>query len=240
MPRRSGSKAVAAATARHPKRRAASAAEARGQHHHRCLHERRRLAYESARILVEQGPGEFDRARRKAAARLGITDKRCWPDNEEINDALIAQQRLFEPDLDADVADLRRHALQAMRELAAFRPRLVGPALRGTATRAHGVELRLFADSPEEVLMALMDRRIPWRERELTARFGNGAVQMHPVFEFVAGDVPVHLQVLPWHALRQPPLDPVSDRPERGIDAEELAALLADMGGPSAADDADA
>lgn len=237
MPRRSGSKSAAAATARQPKRRAATVGEARSQHQQRCLHERRRLAYESARILVEQGPGELDRARRKAAARLGISDKRCWPDNAEINDALITQQRLFEPDIDADLADLRRHALEAMRELAAFRPRLVGPALRGTATRAHGVELRLFADSPEEVLMVLMERRIPWRERELSLRFAGGVVQAHPVFEFVAGDVPVHLQVLPRNALRQPPLDPVSDRPERGIDAEDLAALLAEpCGGPTEGD----
>jgi hypothetical protein len=192
----------------------------------RCLQERRRLAYESARILADHGQGEFDRARRKAAARLGITDKRCWPDNEEINDALVEQQRLFEPDLDADLERLRRHALQAMREFADFRPRLVGPALRGTATRANGIDLRLFADSPEEVLIALMDRRIPWRQREVSWRYANGGVQAHPVFEFIAGDIAVHLQVLPWQDQRQPPLDPVSERPERGIDAEELAGLL--------------
>jgi hypothetical protein len=53
----------------------------------------------------------------------------------------------------------------------AFRPRLIGPALRGTATPEHGIELRLFADSPEEVLMELMERRIPWQQREETQRY---------------------------------------------------------------------
>jgi hypothetical protein len=201
---------------------------------HRCVQERRRLAYESARILAEYGPGEFDRARRKAAARLGISDKRCWPDNEEINDALVAQQRLFEPDMDADLVAVRRHALQAMREFARFRPRLVGPALRGTATRAHGIELRLFADSPEEVLLELLQRRIPWQEGEVSLRYANGVMQAHPVFEFVAGDIPVSLQVLPWQGLREPPLDAVSDRPERGLDADELSALLACEAGTGA------
>ncbi|WP_295881266.1 hypothetical protein [uncultured Thiohalocapsa sp.] len=226
MPRRSGSKAAAAATTRRPKRRSPAAEPAGGRH--RCLDQRRRLAYESARILAEHGPTEFDRARRKAAARLGITDKRCWPDNGEINDALIEQQRLFAPDEHAEGLDaLRRHALEAMRTFAEFRPRLIGPALRGTATREHGIELRLFADSPEEVLMALMERHIPWRQREAAQRYASGTVQNAPVFEFVAGGIPVHLQVLPWQALRQPPLDPVSERPERGIDAEELSVLLA-------------
>lgn len=224
MPRRSGTKA-AAATTRRPKRRTAGAAPAGGRN--RCLDQRRQLAYESARILAEHGPAEFDRARRKAAARLGIADKRCWPDNGEINDALAEQQRLFAPDeRTAQLTQLRQRALEAMRELADFRPRLVGPALRGTATREHGIELRLFADSPEEVLMALMDRRIPWQEREEVMRCANGTVQVCPVFEFVAGEIPVRLQVLPWQALRQPPLDPVSERPERGIDALELRALL--------------
>lgn len=235
MPRRSGSKAAAAALTRHAKGRRSRLGNA-GSGRQRCQDERRRLAYESARILAEQGPSEFDRARRKAAARLGISDKRCWPDNGEINEALIEQQQLLDPVARAhSLAHLRRHALQAMREFAAFRPRLIGPALRGTATYEDGIELRLFADSPEELLLELMERRIPWRQREESHRYASGTVQTHPVFEFVAGDIPVHLQVLPWQAQRQPPLDPVSERPERGIDADELAALLAETEPPGEA-----
>jgi hypothetical protein len=221
---------------RRTKRRGLAERETTGGRHG-CQEARRRLAYESARILVEHGPTEFDRARRKAAARLGISDKRCWPDNGEINDALVEQQRLFDPDSrERGLTDLRRHALRAMQELAAFRPRLIGSALRGTATHEHGIELRLFADSPEEVLLELMERRIPWRQREEPQRYASGAVQAHPVFEFVAGEIPVHLQVLPWQAQREPPLDPVSDRPERGIDTDELAALVAETGTPGGAE----
>ncbi len=229
MPRRSGSKAAAATSPGRPKRTSAIGRDLPGGRQ-RCQDERRRLAYESARILAEYGPTGFDRARRKAAARLGISDKRCWPDNGEINDALLEQQRLFEPDECArNLADLRRHALQAMRQFATFRPRLIGSTLRGTATREQGIELRLFADSPEEVVLELMERGIPWRQREEPQRYASGTVQTHPVLEFVAGDIPVHLQVLPLQARRQPPLDPVSERPERGIDVEELSALLADV-----------
>ncbi len=233
MPRRSGTKATATpASARRPKRHANTGVPTRRDNadlRARCRAQRRQLAYESARILADQGPSEFDRARRKAAARLGMTDKRCWPDNGEINDALLEHQALFEPEERAqDLADLRRHALRAMREFEDFRPRLIGAALRGTATLEHGVELRLFADSPEEVLMELMERRIPWQQRDEAQRFSGGNVQTHPVFEFVAGDVPMALQVLPWRALRQPPLDPVSDRPERGLGVDELSALLSE------------
>jgi hypothetical protein len=233
MPRRTGSRTAVGGNERRserPRQRAGARKDPYSAKS-RCDGARQRLAYESARILTESGPVEFDRARRKAASRLGISDKRCWPDNEEINDALIEQQRLFGPEQSEQIQiRLRRRALDAMREFEAFSPRLIGAALRGTATTSHGVELRLFADSPEEVLMELMARRIPWEQRDEPQRFAGGTMQTHPVFEFLAGDVPMSLQVLPWRALRHPPLDPVSERPERGLGESELAKSLAGDG----------
>ncbi|MGB5736957.1 MAG: hypothetical protein WBM40_21195 [Thiohalocapsa sp.] len=194
----------------------------------RCETQRQRLAYESARILSEQGGVEFDRARRKAAERLGISDKRCWPDNEEIQSALLQQQRLFHDDeRQRTLDDLRRHALSAMREFSAFEPRLVGQALDGTANREQGVELLLFAENPEDVALDLLNRGIPWQQRDEQFRYAGGEHLSHPVFRFMAGGIPLHLIVLPQHARRNPPLSPVSERPERGIGAAELGRLVA-------------
>ena len=47
-----------------------------------------------------------------------------------------------------------------------------------------------------------------------------------PGISFLAGDLPVHLIVLPLQARRNPPLSPVSERPERGIGAAELNRLV--------------
>lgn len=194
----------------------------------RCELQRQRLAYESARILSEQGGTEFDRARRKAADRLGISDKRCWPDNEEIQQALLQQQRLFHADeQQRALSTLRRQALSAMREFAAFEPRLVGPILAGTANPEHGLELLLFADSPEAVAFELLDRGIRWQQRDEQFRYAGGEQQTHPVFSFMAGELPVHLVLLPPQARRNPPLSPISERPERGIGVAELGRLVA-------------
>gem|GEM_PF-4742373 len=57
---------------------------------------RQRLAYEAARIMVDQGIRGFGHARRKAAERAGIDDRRLWPKNGEIQAALLQQQRLFQ------------------------------------------------------------------------------------------------------------------------------------------------
>lgn len=194
----------------------------------KCEAQRQRLAYESARILAEQRGGEFDRARRKAAARLGVNDKRCWPDNEEIQRALSQQQRLFHAEEQGrTLGDLHQRALSAMREFSAFDPRLVGQTVDGTASIDAGVQLQLFAESPEEVALELLERGIPWQQRDSQFRYAGGASETHPVFGFVAGAIPVHLIVLPHQARRNPPLSSVSGRPERGIDVAELRRRIA-------------
>lgn len=190
---------------------------------------RERLAYESARIIAEQGIVEFERARRKAVQRTGVTDRRCWPDNSEIEEALQQQYRLFHAeDQQQAVAELRARALEAMRAFSLFDPRLVGRTLTGTATREHGIQLHLFADDPAEIVMSLFDRGIPWQEGDAQFRYAGAAPQSHAVLTFVAGDVPVELIVLPHRAKRNPPLDPVTERPERGLSQRGLERLIAE------------
>ena len=57
---------------------------------------RQRIAYEAARILLDQG-GEPDYfgATRKAAERLGVRNSRDFPKSSEVRQALLDQQSLF-------------------------------------------------------------------------------------------------------------------------------------------------
>lgn len=191
--------------------------------------QREHLAYEAARIMVEQGLTDFESARRKAAERTGISDRRQWPSNEQLKEAVLAQRRLF---LDTEHTNeshsLRREAMQAMRMFAEFEPRLIGLALHDVSDRQQGVELFLFADRPEDVLFALVERSIPWREGERTLRYASGQRLVHPAFGFLAGGIPFELIVLPLRARRQPPLDPITDRPNLGADLAEVERRLTD------------
>lgn len=197
--------------------------------------QRQRLAYEAARIMAEQGIPEFDRARRKAAERARICDKRCWPDNEQIQEALLQHRRLFQGGKrEEDLRQLRSQALEGMHTFARFAPRLVGPVLIGTGGNAQGVRLHLYADNPEEVILALIDQGIPWQGCEETLRFAGGVCRSHPGFTFIAGNTPFELVVLPRGAVRNPPLDPVSNRPERGADVAEVERLLDEPTAPLA------
>jgi hypothetical protein len=195
---------------------------------HRLDARRRNLAYEAARILTDQGDGDYERARRKAAERAAVNNRRLWPSNEEIQDALRAQQRLFLGRRQAaELRRLREQALDGMRSLGAFHPRLVGPVLDGCADRRHPVRLLLFADHAEDVVFTLMELHIPWREREETLRFGGGIRRALPVLTFYAGETRFELVILPPSARSNPPLDPVSERPQSGVDGTELARMIA-------------
>jgi hypothetical protein len=189
--------------------------------------QRRLLAQEAARVIQSQGGGDYDRARRKAAERLGVGNNRLWPSKAEVQEALREQQRLFQPGQAEALQRLRRQALQAMSAFVRFHPRLVGPVLDGSADRGSRITLQLFAETPDDVVHALLAQGIPWVQRERRVRFGGGERQPRPLLRFEAGEVAVELLVLSPRDRANPPLNQVTERPERGADLRQVEALLA-------------
>ena len=188
---------------------------------------RRALAQEAARVMAEHGIRDFLIAKRKAADRFGVTDSAVLPKNTEIESALIEYQRLFRGAAHSESLHAqRRAALQAMRRLKDFEPRLVGPVLAGTATEHSDVQLHLFADSAESVAISLMDQGI---RHEITARrvrMNADRVLEYPGVRFELNDQAIEVTVFPADGIRQAPVSPVDGRPMRRADLDELEALL--------------
>lgn len=188
---------------------------------------RRALAQEAARIMSEQGIDDYGLAKRKAAERLGATDIAVLPKNTEIEAALEEHQRLFEAGTHSStVSSLRRTALQAMRLLQRFQPRLVGPVLSGTASAHSEVNLHLFAEGPEPVALHLMEHGIPHRMAERRLRYEPNRLVSYPVVQFVAGNRAIDAVVFPIDGIRQSPASPVDGRPMRRADVQEIESLL--------------
>ena len=191
------------------------------------MHVRQQVAREAAKLMVESGIRDYQLAKRKAAGRLGLGDSRDLPRNDEIERESEAYQRLFgDEERSRHVVSLRRHALEAMRLLDDFSPRLVGPVLSGTADRHSGICLHLFSDPPEDVAMFLLDRGIVHDHGEARVRFRAGAHERLPAFRFLAGDAQVELVVFSARARRRAPLSPVDGRPMRRAKLAEVAALV--------------
>jgi hypothetical protein len=188
---------------------------------------RQAVAEEAARIMREQGVDDFLLAKRKAAERLGVMDASILPRNTEIEAAMVAHQRLFDADRhEAELAALRRAALEAMRLMSDFQPRLVGPVLTGTASSHSEINLHLFSESAEAVSLRLAERGVPHEVLERRMRYERDRAVSYPAVRFVAGHQAVDAVVFPVDGIRQSPASPVDGRPMRRATAAEVESLL--------------
>ncbi len=186
---------------------------------------RRRIAVEAARLIAEQGLRDFHLAKLKAATMLGLGGSTALPRNREIEEALREHQRLFQSETQpGQLAKLRESAVEAMRFLSRFEPRLVGAVLEGTADMYSSVCLHLFTDNPDDVAVFLGDQKIPFEHQERALRLSTEVTCTLPVFVFAAGDAALDLTVFPIDGLRQPPLDRISERPMRRASLDAVIA----------------
>jgi hypothetical protein len=197
--------------------------------HRREPEQRIQLAQTAARLMAQSGLQDFDTAKRKAAALMGLRHHRNLPGNDEIEAALIDYHRLFQHDQQRQqLGQLRQTALQAMRLLAPFSPRLVGPVLRGSADRHSPIQLHLFADTTEELVIFLLEQQIPYDQDEQRLHYSRGSEERRPRFCFMAGEHALELTLFPMGGVRQPPSCPIDGQPMRRASLLELQRLLED------------
>ena len=195
---------------------------------HRAEDLRRALAQEAARIMAEHGIGDFLQAKRKAADRLGVNDVSVLPKNVEIEDALREHQRLFRRDShDHMLKEQRRVALDTMRRLAEFQPRLVGSVLTGTATDYSDINLHLFADRPESAALKPIEIGVPHEFYERRVKMDAERSVTYPALRFDADGRTVDATVFPIDGIRQSPYSPVDGRPMKRADFREVSELVA-------------
>lgn len=187
-----------------------------------------RVVQEAARIICEDGLADYRLAKQKAVERLGLGFGTPLPSNADIQDAVIQYQRLFGGRAYAErLGKLRRTAVQAMRLLKDYRPRLVGAVATGATTDAHKVQLHCFADKPEQIDMLLEDCGLRFEVSERRYRLANGENLDVPVLTFMAEDVGVDVAMFPERGMREAPLSPADGQPMKRLElaaAELLAA----------------
>ncbi|MDX1515481.1 MAG: hypothetical protein R3288_01505 [Woeseiaceae bacterium] len=189
---------------------------------------RRVVAQEAARIIVNQGIRDYGVAKKKAAERLGLLSRGSLPGNAEIERAIAEHHQLFGGDGHADfLRSIRRSALAAMEFLDEFAPRLVGPALAGTADENSVVNLHVFADDSHAVARRLDSAGVTYRPYDRRVRSRRGQTDSRSGFEFEWDAVTVQATVFPVDGIRQAPLSPIDGRPMQRADARRVRDLIA-------------
>lgn len=185
------------------------------------------LAHLAARLVAVDGINDYLVAKRKAAERLGLSNRQQLPSNQEIEQALTDYQRLFQSDTQPQLLrQMRELALEAMCMFTSYQPRLVGAVADGTAGRQSEISLHLYADAIEEIAILLMDHDIPYESCERRVRINAASVINYPAYRFMAGGYPIVLVIFPLNARSQSPLSPTHGRAMQRLNPTELQRLL--------------
>lgn len=186
------------------------------------------LAEEAARLIVEHGIQDFALAKRKAAERLGLrAQDGALPSNAQIQERVVERQRLFEPEgRGRRLAKLRSVATDVMGVLDAFRPKLVGAVLDGTATVNSPIELHVFSDAPEAVAAALEQHGFRLHLSQRRYRFGRETTEQIPGYDLIADGEELQVMVFRERGASHSPLSPIDGKPMKRASRAAVLALL--------------
>ena len=132
---------------------------------------RAEIAQLAASMMAEDGIHDFAYAKKKAARQLGIEDDSALPTNAEIEAEIRIFHALYNADTQPEsLFELRKAALETMQLFERFNPHLTGGVLDGTAGKYAQTDIHLFAESPKDVEMFLLNQHIPFENTEKTFR----------------------------------------------------------------------
>ncbi len=130
---------------------------------------RRRIAQEAARLLLRQEETDLAKARARAAMRFvkEASFAKDLPGFSEIENQVRNLARASEPQLRrSELRELQTAALDIMRPLSAFSPRLVGDPAFGFIYRGREIRIEIVSDSLDSVRAALRNGGIDFVERK--------------------------------------------------------------------------
>jgi hypothetical protein len=149
---------------------------------------RQEIAMRAGRLIAEEGL-DYASAKRKAARDIVGSARASgnWlPGNEEVEAQVRAYQELFQSDSQpARLHQLRTVALQLMQLLSEFRPHLIGAAFNGTAGEYSAIHIELYADSPKDVEIFLLNQGIEFDVCEVASKEANGRARQLESIQFI-------------------------------------------------------
>ena len=188
---------------------------------------RMEIAEIAAKLVANAGVPDYHSAKKKAAIQLGLSANRNLPTNQEVEDALIRYQTLFQSDTQASrLKTLRLQARQAMRLLRHFKPSLVGPVVTGTATSSSEITLHLYVDQVEQVGLFLSEQGIPNTMCEKHIRINAIKSIICPAYRFIADQTSILLVIFSEKNKNLNPISSIDNKAMKMVNEEELMRMI--------------
>lgn len=154
----------------------------------RSFIQRERVAQEAAELLYTGQEKEYRQAKLRAAKNLGV---RILPSNAEIAIQLdsIAQEKEG-LSRNKRLAQMRREALEVMRILEGFSPRLVGSVWRGTSHHNSDIDIVIYAQKAQEIATILRKKNfdVVRTRTETATKEGEWSSSVHVFIDLPSGN----------------------------------------------------
>lgn len=126
------------------------------------------MIQECARIMYLEGVRQYFEAKKIAAKRICGKKNQFFPSNGEISEA-VYQLSLEDQHFDREhtLFRMRLKAIEVMRLLESFAPRLIGSVSTGKIKQNSDIDLHLFCDDIELVTIFLTDNNINYEQTEV-------------------------------------------------------------------------
>lgn len=169
---------------------------------------RKTLARDAAAIMYNEGVKQYFDAKRIANKRLlsrgGVKSGQCrpkdLPSNGEISVELAKLVELLEDDKDERLLALREAAVDVMRALKEFSPRLIGSVSTGHIRQGSDIDLHVFTDHIEQLETSLQHLQWCYEKEQITIKKGSQYVDYTHIY--LQADFPIELSVYPRSELR--------------------------------------
>ncbi|MEZ4316232.1 MAG: nucleotide-binding enzyme [Myxococcota bacterium] len=202
-------------------------------HHDRRARVRMAIAREAARAMYREGVDQYFDAKRIAAKRvLGVNARgvryrpQDLPSNGEIREALLELVSFAEgTDRVRRLFAMRVLALQTMRALAAYHPRLIGSVWTGHARRGSDIDLHVFTESRDRLELDLWERGWTFEPEEVLIREGTGFRAFHHI-HVLDHEHPIELSVYEPHERRIQTRSSTTGKPIQRASTDRLLELI--------------
>ncbi|QMU62101.1 MAG: hypothetical protein GKR92_10510 [Gammaproteobacteria bacterium] len=188
---------------------------------------RQALAFETAKIITEEGVRDFHRAKLKASERLGNSEHGSLPSNFEIEQAIASFQKTFIPTHEQILLVERQIALAVMEWLKDYAPFLVGPVLEGTLGVNTPISIHVSCDTVERIIDVLQDKNVALKFSEQRLKLNNDFVFL-PTVNFEYQDNEIEVSVFNLRQQHQLPKSKSQNRSIQRINLKGLKELLAE------------
>ncbi len=182
------------------------------------------VADEAARLVLEEGLGDYGLARDKAARRFGVQGRASLPTLAEVDVAVVSRRGLFGLKVSEEqVSSLQRVAVKVMQAFSGYAPRLVGELLEGLVTPSTAVEVHLLADSTKLLAIELLNQGVAYQSVE---HLFSGAGDVTPGFVYEVTGVPVYLFVFATHVERDALRDERNGSRMKGASLKQMKEMM--------------